>query len=159
MDNMYRYLLLLFFPCTIFVSAVAQTPLTLKNSITAGYEPSFFDDLGKRMADSIPSLGSLVVWTKGGIVYENYFHGASATTTFNIKSITKSVVSAMAGIAQSKNYYPPGHTGVAFISRVCSAPRAFLIGVVCSRKASGRFVAGTVDVEKFTNHAAGMGVE
>ena len=32
----------------------------------------------------------------------NYFHDADSTTEFDIKSVTKSVVSALAGIAQAK---------------------------------------------------------
>ena len=64
------------------------------------------------MSDSIPSLGSFVVWSHDAIIYENYFHGASATTSFNIKSITKSVVSALAGIAQAKGLLPALDTPV-----------------------------------------------
>ena len=87
-------------------------PLPVSKPEKAGYSPSFFSELGKKMTDSIPSLGAFVVWSHDAIIYENYFHGASAATSFNIKSITKSVVSALAGIAQAKGLLPALDTPV-----------------------------------------------
>jgi CubicO group peptidase (beta-lactamase class C family) len=78
----------------------------------AGYSSTFFPALTKKLNDSIPSLGSFIVSVSGNIVYEHYFHGASKETAFNIKSITKSVVSALAGIAQSQGKLPDLNTPV-----------------------------------------------
>jgi CubicO group peptidase (beta-lactamase class C family) len=78
----------------------------------AGYDASFFPDLTKRMNDSIPSLGSFLVSVGGNLVYEHYFHGATKETAFNVKSITKSVVSALAGIAHSQGKLPTLNTPV-----------------------------------------------
>src|SRR6201986_1079470 len=66
---------------------------------SAGYSSSFFKSFGKKINDSIPCLGSFIVYRHDKIIYENYFHGADSTDAFSIKSITKSVVSALAGIA------------------------------------------------------------
>ena len=51
---------------------------------------------------AFPVLVHFSFWRNGGLVYENYFHDADSTTEFDIKSVTKSVVSALAGIAQAK---------------------------------------------------------
>ena len=63
-------------------------------------------------ADSIPSLGSILVWKNNELVCEEYFNGASSETNFNMKSVTKSVVSALAGIARDKGLLPDLNTAV-----------------------------------------------
>jgi CubicO group peptidase (beta-lactamase class C family) len=52
-----------------------------------------------RAAAALPRLHSLVVSRGGSIIFENYFHGARATRLANIKSASKSIVSALVGIA------------------------------------------------------------
>lgn len=47
----------------------------------------------------LPRLRSLLVQWRGDIVGERYFNGATATRSVNIKSASKSVVSALVGIA------------------------------------------------------------
>jgi len=106
-----RLCIVLFF-CNNAFSQSGIPPLPVRDPVLSGYRASYFTEIGRRMADSLPSLGSLIVWTQGGMVYEKYFHGASATTAFNIKSITKSVVSAIAGVAKSKNLLPDVNTPV-----------------------------------------------
>lgn len=76
--------------------------LSLKNPASAGFSSSFLSKLTKQLNDSIPCLGSFLIWRNGGLVYEHYFHNADSATNFNIKSVTKSVVSALAGIAKAK---------------------------------------------------------
>lgn len=93
--------------CSIQMTAqpVSQ-PLPAAPPQKAGYPPSFFTRLNKQLADSIPCLGSFIVWKHNAIIYESYFHGATEQTSFDIKSITKSVVSAIAGVASAKNLLP-----------------------------------------------------
>lgn len=86
--------------------------LALKESSKSGIPPSFLSAFTTQLEDSIPCLGSFLVWRNGGLVYEKYFHGADNTTVFNIKSITKSVVSALAGIARQKRLLPNLNTSV-----------------------------------------------
>lgn len=50
-------------------------------------------------ARSLPRLRSLLIHWRGSLVREHYFRGASRTQPANIKSASKSIVSALVGIA------------------------------------------------------------
>ena len=50
-------------------------------------------------ADSLPRMRSMIVQWKGDIIREEYYHGAAATRGTNIKSASKSIISALVGIA------------------------------------------------------------
>lgn len=50
-------------------------------------------------AAELPRLRSLLVEWKGRVVGERYFHGATRTRPANVKSVSKSIVSALVGIA------------------------------------------------------------
>jgi CubicO group peptidase (beta-lactamase class C family) len=50
-------------------------------------------------AEAMPRFRSLLVARHGKLVAENYFGGANAATVFDLRSVTKSVVSMLAGIA------------------------------------------------------------
>lgn len=94
-----------------FAQFVPQ-PLKTYSPDSAGYKPVFFDAFTKELEDSSKALGAFIVWRKQGVVYEHYFHGASPESWFNIKSITKSVVSALTGIALEKKLIPDVNTPV-----------------------------------------------
>jgi CubicO group peptidase (beta-lactamase class C family) len=85
---------------------LVQQPLANLSVESAGYKAGFFDGFTKELEDSSGAVGSFIVWQKSGIVYEHYFHSATDSQVFNIKSITKSVVSALAGIAHDKKLLP-----------------------------------------------------
>ena len=53
----------------------------------------------------MPRLKSLLVSHRGQLVLERYFNGARATQLTNIKSASKSVMSALIGIATGKGYF------------------------------------------------------
>lgn len=53
-------------------------------------------------AASLPRLRSLLVSHRGELVLERYYGGARATQAANIKSASKSVISALVGIAVSR---------------------------------------------------------
>ncbi len=53
-------------------------------------------------ASQLPRLRSLLISHKGQIVLERYFNGARAGQPANIKSVSKSVISALVGIAESR---------------------------------------------------------
>ena len=55
-------------------------------------------------ASHLPRLKSLVVSHEGQIVLERYFNGARAAQAANIKSASKSVISALVGIAIGKGH-------------------------------------------------------
>ena len=50
-------------------------------------------------AGRLPRLRSFIVQWKGDVIGEKYYHGATRTTRANIKSASKSIVSALVGIA------------------------------------------------------------
>lgn len=50
-------------------------------------------------ADKLPTLQSVVLVRNGYLVSEKYFAGNDATTLFHVRSVTKSVVAALVGIA------------------------------------------------------------
>ncbi len=59
-----------------------------------------------RTAASLPRLRSLLVSRNGSLVMERYFRGARATAPANIKSASKSVISALVGIAIDRGLIP-----------------------------------------------------
>lgn len=66
----------------------------------------FFEQFTKKLNDSIPSIGSFIISKNNKIIYEQYFHHANKETLFNVKSVTKSVVSILTGIAKDQNKLP-----------------------------------------------------
>lgn len=57
-----------------------------------------------KSASQLPRLKSLLVSHRGNLVLERYFNGARATQLANIKSASKSVISALVGIAIAKGH-------------------------------------------------------
>jgi CubicO group peptidase (beta-lactamase class C family) len=52
-----------------------------------------------RHFQALPTLASVLVMRRGRLVFERYYHGATADQERNVFSVTKSVVSALVGIA------------------------------------------------------------
>jgi len=46
------------------------------------------------------------ILTSLDIIYEQYFHGANRETVFNVKSVSKSIKSMLAGIARDRGMLP-----------------------------------------------------
>ena len=55
--------------------------------------------MDKQITDYLPHLQSLLVARHGKLVFEQYYHGGSKNKYHNIQSITKSITSALVGIA------------------------------------------------------------
>lgn len=51
-----------------------------------------------------PNIAGIMVYKDGRNVYENYFHGYTAEMPVHIASVTKSIISALIGIAIGKGY-------------------------------------------------------
>ena len=98
--------------CLVSFSRITGQQLATADPESGGYSSSFFKTFGKQLNDSIPCLGAFIVYRYDKIIYERYFHGADSNDAFSIKSITKSVVSALAGIAKSKGLLPELNTPV-----------------------------------------------
>lgn len=58
-------------------------------------------DAGARL----PRLHSLLVSHRGALVLERYYNGTRATRPANVKSVSKSVISALVGIAADRGYF------------------------------------------------------
>ncbi len=122
---MLRPVATLFLSLFIITDGIAQTKkLPAVAPQAAGFTPAFFPALTKKLQDSMPSLGSFIVCSRAGIVYENYFHGATDQTAFNIKSITKTMISALAGVARGKSLLPDLNTPMLRYFPEFAKPRA-----------------------------------
>ena len=60
--------------------------------------------LEKIINDSYSNTAGVVVLKDNKILYENYFNGYTASNTVHIASVTKSIISALIGIAIEKGY-------------------------------------------------------
>jgi len=59
-----------------------------------------------KTGESLPRLHSLLVSRHGEILLERYFHGTRASSFENVKSASKSVISALVGIAIDRKLLP-----------------------------------------------------
>jgi CubicO group peptidase (beta-lactamase class C family) len=64
-----------------------------------------FDDAHALAAD-LPRLHSLLVSVRGELVLERYYNGARASRGANVKSVSKSIISALVGIAIERGLVP-----------------------------------------------------
>ena len=88
--------------CLSSLVPIAAAAVLLTTRAAGGSAPSAptIDDAAiVKAAADLPRLHSLLVSVRGALVLERYFHGASATRLANIKSASKSVISALVGIA------------------------------------------------------------
>jgi CubicO group peptidase (beta-lactamase class C family) len=83
-----------------FAALLALFALLMVPGRVAGQSPAL--EAAAESAAAMPRLRSLVVSHKGAIVLERYFNGARAAQPANIKSASKSVISALVGIAVSR---------------------------------------------------------
>ena len=66
--------------------------------------PENIFDAASREASQLPRLHSLLVSQGGELVFERYYNGVRPTHSANIKSASKSVISALVGIAMQRGY-------------------------------------------------------
>jgi CubicO group peptidase (beta-lactamase class C family) len=64
-----------------------------------GMDPQVLDDLDTQVPERYPQVRSLLVVRHGYLVYERYWHGFDAADGQELHSITKSITSALVGIA------------------------------------------------------------
>lgn len=50
------------------------------------------------------NINGIIIARKGKIVFEKYYNGYNADDTFHVASVTKSIISALIGIAIDKGY-------------------------------------------------------
>lgn len=91
---------------TACASLVAVSPATPRPIAAAqAEEASHAEDVARALqdaaaaADELPRLYSLLVHWRGELVFERYYNGRQASRPANIKSASKSIISALVGIA------------------------------------------------------------
>lgn len=87
---MLRFVAIVALCASLIVTVSGQSP------VIGALEPA------AKAASQLPRLRSLLVSHKGSVILERYYGGARATQPANIKSASKSVISALVGIAVSK---------------------------------------------------------
>ncbi|HET9358349.1 MAG TPA: serine hydrolase [Vicinamibacterales bacterium] len=63
-------------------------------------------------AKELPRLHSLLASRRGELILERYFNGARATRDANVKSVAKSVISALVGVAIDRGLIPATETPI-----------------------------------------------
>jgi CubicO group peptidase (beta-lactamase class C family) len=98
-------------------------PADLRHAPTAGLDSALVQQAFRRAAD-LPRFRCLVIARHGEVQAERCFHGADPARPANIKSVSKSVLSALVGIAIDAGYLAgPDQRVVPFFSRHLPAPR------------------------------------
>lgn len=64
-----------------------------------GMDPEKINELGNMINNKYSNLNGIVVVRKGYVIYERYYNGCGPLDVHNVASITKSVISALVGIA------------------------------------------------------------
>jgi CubicO group peptidase (beta-lactamase class C family) len=95
-----------FFVGAIIVSAslVAAGQRAVDESLPALLPDSELRDELLFRADELPRLRSLLVSVDGQLVEEHYYHGATASRLANVKSVSKSIISLLVGIAIDRGH-------------------------------------------------------
>lgn len=84
-------------------------------------------DAAVKAAEGLPRMHSLLVDWHGDLILECYFHSARAASLADIKSVSKSVISALVGIAIARGYLPGVYAPIApyfpFLSSTAAGAR------------------------------------
>jgi CubicO group peptidase (beta-lactamase class C family) len=92
----------------IFV--LACLALTFSAQWTAAQDDRFASAISA--ANDLPRLHSLLASRRGEVVLERYFNGARATRAANVKSVSKSIISALVGVAIERGMVPGPETPI-----------------------------------------------
>ena len=109
-------------------TAVRQAPTSAEATVGRPLPDGL--EAAAKSAAALPRLRSLVVSHNGAIVLERYFNGARATAPTNIKSASKSVISALVGIAIAKGHLKGVNDLAArYLPELASDPDPFKRGI------------------------------
>ena len=86
------------------VAAIALASLVVSGfsrteAVVSGFSRTSDFENALAVAKDLPRLHSLLVSRRGELVLERYFNGARATRPANVKSASKSIISALVGVA------------------------------------------------------------
>lgn len=79
----------------------------------AGAAPTAELDAAVKAGESLPRMRSLLVSWRGQLILEHYFHSTRSTSLQDIKSASKSVISALVGIAIQRGILPDVNASIA----------------------------------------------
>ncbi len=71
-----------------------------------GMDSALLQRAGNHIRAQLPNVLSLLVTRHGSLVFEQYYHGHTQATRFGILSATKSVISALVGVALQNQLLP-----------------------------------------------------
>lgn len=92
--------------------AVVPTATVSAESADSSSRPVFRSEDLDAAARTLPRLRSLLVSRRGEVLFERYYNGARRERAANIKSASKSVVSALVGIALDRTLIPDVSTPI-----------------------------------------------
>jgi len=92
------------------IFALAWLALTFGAHDTAAQDDRFAGAVNA--AGELPRLHSLLASWRGEVVLERYFNGARATRAANVKSVSKSIISALVGVAIERGMVPGPETPI-----------------------------------------------
>ena len=75
-----------------------------KTPETAGMASENLSLLNNMIRSQYSNLNGIIIVRKGYVVFENYFRRKNYASTYNVASVTKSITSALVGIAVQKGY-------------------------------------------------------
>jgi CubicO group peptidase (beta-lactamase class C family) len=85
-------------PCLVLIGWMLGAPAAVGHAQTDGPPPAGLD-AAIEAAGGLPRLHSFLVSWRGALLVERYFTGARASRAVNIKSASKSIISALVGVA------------------------------------------------------------
>ena len=82
----------------VTLSACVASVMLLARADVSAQEPSLFEP-ALEVARTLPRLYSLLISVDDELVVEEYFNGKGPSSIANVKSVSKSIISALVGIA------------------------------------------------------------
>jgi CubicO group peptidase (beta-lactamase class C family) len=102
---------------------MALVALAVVPSATPAQQPVWNPTEIAAAARALPRLHSLIVSRRGQIIFEGYYNGRTATRAANIKSVSKSLISTLVGIALHRGLIPKLDTPIStYFPELAQAP-------------------------------------
>ena len=99
-----RFQLIRAISIAVIVVSSFPGPATAREAEPPAPLPENIFDAASKATSDLPRLHSLLVSQRGKLVFERYYNGARSTRAANIKSASKSVISALVGIAIRRGF-------------------------------------------------------
>jgi CubicO group peptidase (beta-lactamase class C family) len=149
---MLRGLFVVALTCAIAVVA------DLKVSTMNAANPTNLLDPALKAASELPRLHSLIVSQRGRLILERYFNGRRESTPANVKSVSKSVISALVGVAVDRKLLSLGDPISKYFADVPEPKRAITIAQLLAMQSglestSNRNYGAWVQSSNWVRHA------